>query len=89
MSHISISDDKQRIITQLQVNLQNMPDDPDKVAQLLPQLKSQARGILESISPSDFRPAEVMALLSLVGPILSRTPVTVRPKQKRRFLRSV
>lgn len=88
MPPLSISEDKERILTQLRVNFQNLPDEQHEVAALLPQLRAQARGIIELLSPEDFRPAEVMALMSLVGPVLSRTPLGV-PKSKRRTLRVV
>ena len=88
MPELSISEDKARILAQLKCNLDNMPDDEDEVAALMPQMRAQSRSILESLRPSDFRPAELMALMSLIGPALSRTPV-VRPKPVRRLLRSV
>lgn len=85
----SVTADKRRIITQLRVNLQNFPDDPEEVAVLVPQLQMQARSILGCLRASDFSPAELMALMSLVGPVLSRTPVLVSPKSKQRILRVV
>ena len=85
----SVSADKRRILTQLRVNLQNMPDDPVDVDDLVPQLKMQAAGILGCLRPGDFRPAELMALMSLIGPVLARTPVLVPPKPKQRTLRAV
>lgn len=75
MKHLPISDDKQRILDQLRVNFANMPDDSEEVELLTPHLAATASGVLASLNTGNFRPAELMALLSLVGPIRARTPV--------------
>lgn len=86
----SIAADKNRILTQLQINLLNFPDEPDVIAALVPQLKAQASSIVKIISADDFTPAELMALMSLIGPVLARTPLRVPSKgPKRTPLRAV
>lgn len=89
MPKLSISEDKARILAQLKCNLDNMPDCEVECAALRPQLEAQASSIVRSISTADFRPAELMALMSLLGPILSRTPLVVPKRPKRRPLRAV
>lgn len=85
----SIAEDKQRIITQLQINLANMPDDPDACDMLFPQTSEQVRSIIRALCAEDFRPAEMQALLSILGPIIARTPVAFPKIPHRRSLRAV
>lgn len=75
MPKLSISEDKARILDQLRVNFANMPDDTDEVELLTPHLAATASGVLASLNTGNFRPAELMALLSLIGPVRARTPV--------------
>lgn len=75
MPELSISEDKARILAQLKCNLDNMPDDEEGCAALFPQMSGQVRGILRSLYVEDFRPAELQALLALLGPVMSRTPL--------------
>ncbi|QZT61296.1 hypothetical protein [Mycolicibacterium austroafricanum] len=89
MSPHSIAADKNRIITQLWVNLQNMPDDPDECAALFPQTAAQVGRILDVLYEEDFRPAEMQALLSIIGPVLSRTSLAGPRLPHRRSLRAV
>lgn len=78
MPKLTISEDKARILDQLRVNFLNMPDDPDEVELLTPHLAATASGVLGSLNTGDFRPAELMALLSLIGPVRARTPMLGR-----------
>lgn len=82
---LSVQQDKKRIQTQLRVNLMNFPDDSDAVDALLPQLRAQASSIVKLISADDLTPAELMALMSLIGPVLARTPVFGVPKRAKRL----
>jgi hypothetical protein len=87
MDKPSISDDKRRILAQVAASLDNMPDSIDEVEDLMPQMRVQVRSVLSLLRASNFRPAELMALYALIGPVLSRTPVLVPPKKKRRLVR--
>lgn len=80
-----ISRDKRRIVTQLRMNLQNMPDDPDEVTELVPWMKAQASTIASMLYLEDFRPAELMSLLSLIGPVLARSSPFACPKDQGRL----
>ena len=87
---LSIPEDKERVLLHLKANLMNFPDDPDEVEDIMPQMRMQASSIVKLISADDMRPAELMALMSLIGPVLARTPVLVPPKRPKRFpLRAV
>lgn len=88
MPKLTISEDKARILAQLKCNLDNMPDSEAECAALFPQMSGQVRGILRSLYAEDFRPAELQALLSVLGPVMSRTPL-VSGKIPHRGLRSV
>lgn len=85
MKKISVAADKRRILAQLRVNFQNMPDDPDEVAELVPHLAAQLSAVVTSLNTGDCRPAELMAGLSLFGPIRARTPIVPNGKGKRKL----
>jgi hypothetical protein len=71
------------------MNLQNMPDDPDEVAELVPWMTAQASTLASMLYFEDFRPAELMGLLSLIGPILARSNPLASPKGHGRSLRAI
>lgn len=81
--------DKYRIVTQLRMNLQNMPDDPDEAAELVPWMSVQATALASMLHLEDFRPAELMGLLALLGPIVARSSPLASPKDQGRSLRAV
>lgn len=83
MSPRSIAEDKQRILDQLRVNFLNLPDDDDECWALFPQTAAQVRSILRTLYVEDFRPAEMQALLSLLGPVLSRRIPGQIPQRRR------
>jgi hypothetical protein len=85
----AIAQDKCRIVTQLRCNLQNMPDDAEEVAALVPWMTVQATALASMLHLEDFRPAELMGLLSLLGPVVARSSPLASPKNQGRSLRAV
>lgn len=79
---LSVTEDKQRILDQLRVNLQNFPDDPDD--SLIAHMAAQLSAILKSLHTGNCRPAELMAALSLFGPVRARTPFVPRGRTLKR-----
>ncbi len=57
---------------QIRATFDYMPSDPEEAAELMPWLEWQVDEILERVPRSEYKPAELMALVGLLGPTFAR-----------------
>lgn len=86
----SLAQAKERVLTQVKATFAYMPDDPEAASQLISWLEWQVAEILDMISLDDFEPAELMAVVGVIGPVFARAldmQSTARSAQRRTSLR--
>ncbi|MGV0805761.1 hypothetical protein [Mycolicibacterium setense] len=82
----TLSEEQQRILCQIRATFDYMPSDPDEAAELMPWLEWQVDEILARVPRSEYKPAEMIALVGLLGPTFARflgrtSPIPPTPKR--------